>query len=140
MNDNSAYHNDQIVACLRALRETVDKLQELLGAPLEDTMERFYRRRRDLLTRLYATGGLDQKGLFALLDEHETPHQWIGQQVKSGFIEKFPRPSGKDLYVATHKAVEDLNLQEEASALVSASDETFTTDWDSPEDTAYDRL
>ena len=114
------------------MRETIDKLQELLGSPMEDTMERMYRRRRELLTRLYATGGLDQKGLFGLLDEHETPHQWIGQQVKSGYIEKFPRPTGKDLYVATHKAVEDLNLQEEASALISATDESFTTDWDSP--------
>ena len=137
---NNSNHNDQIIACLRTLRETIDKLQELLGSPMEDTMERMYRRRRELLTRLYATGGLDQKGLFGLLDEHETPHQWIGQQVKSGYIEKFPRPTGKDLYVATHKAVEDLNLQEEASALISATDESFTTDWDSPEDAAYDRL
>ena len=137
---NNSNHNDQIIASLRTLRETIDKLQELLGSPMEDTMERMYRRRRELLTRLYATGGLDQKGLFGLLDEHETPHQWIGQQVKSGYIEKFPRPTGKDLYVATHKAVEDLNLQEEASALISATDESFTTDWDSPEDAAYDRL
>ena len=134
------HHNDQIIACLRTLRETIDKLQDLLGSPAEASMERMYRRRRELLTRLYASGGLDQKALFALLDEHETPHQWIGQQVKSGYIEKFPRPSGKDIYVATHKAVEDLNLQEEASALVSATDETFTTDWDSTEDAAYDRL
>ena len=137
---NNSNHNDQIIACLRTMRETIDKLQELLGSPMEDTMERMYRRRRELLTRLYATGGLDQKGLFGLLDEHETPHQWIGQQVKSGYIEKFPRPSGKDLYVATHKAVEDLSLQEEASALISSTDETFTTDWDSTEDAAYDRL
>ncbi len=140
MTTNNSHNNDQIIACLRNLRETIDKLQELLGAPAEDTMERLYRRRRELLTRLYASGGLDQRGLFALLDEHETPHQWIGQQVKSGYVEKFPRPNGKDLYVATHKAVEDLNLQEEASALVSASDETFTTDWDSAEDAAYDRI
>ena len=90
MTSNSN-HNDQIIACLRTMRETIDKLQELLGSPMEDTMERMYRRRRELLTRLYATGGLDQKGLFGLLDEHETPHQWIGQQVKSGYIEKFPR-------------------------------------------------
>ena len=80
------------------------------------------------------------RGASAAILPVETPHQWIGQQVKSGFIEKFPRPTGKDLYVATHKAVEELSLQEEASALVSASDETFTTDWDSPEDNAYDRL
>jgi hypothetical protein len=131
---------DQVVAALRTIREAVDRLQDLLEAPIEDTMERFYRRRRELLTRIYASGGLDQAGLFQLLDEHETPHQWIGQQVKSGFLEKFPRPSGRDLYVATHKAVEDLRLQEEASAMMSLSEETFTTDWDSPEDAAYDRL
>ena len=140
VSNNSNHNNDQIIACLRTLRETIDRLQDLLGGPAEPTLERMYRRRRELLTRLYATGGLDQKSLFALLDEHETPHQWIGQQVKSRFIEKFPHPSGKDLYVVTHKAVEELNLQEEASALVSATDETFTTDWDSAEDAAYDRL
>ena len=133
-------HEDQIVACLRTLRETVDRLQDLLGAPAEDTMERYYRRRRELLTRIYASGGLDQAGLFQLLDEHKTPHQWIGQQVKSGYLEKFPRPNGRDLYVATHKALEELHLQEEASAFVSLSEETFTTDWDSAEDAAYDRL
>ena len=73
MSTNNSYNNDQIIACLRSLRETIDKLQELLGAPAEDTMERLYRRRRELLTRLYASGGLDQRGLFSLLDEHETP-------------------------------------------------------------------
>jgi hypothetical protein len=135
-----ANQQDQVIAALRAIREAVDKLQSLLQAPAEDTMERFYRRRRELLTRIYASGGLDQAGLFQLLDEHDTPHQWIGQQVKSGFLEKYPRATGKDLYVATRKAVDDLHLQDEASAMVSVSEETFTTDWDSQEDAAYDRL
>ena len=132
--------SDQIVACLRTLRETVDRLQELLGAPAEETLERFYRRRRELLTRIFAAGGLDRTGLFRLLDENQTPHQWIGQQVKSGFLEKFPRPNSQDLYVATHKAVQELALQEEAQASATVTEETLSADWDTPEDAAYDRL
>ena len=132
--------SDQIVAALRQIREAVDKLQELLNAPDEDTLERFYRRRRELLTRLFATGGLTQSGLFQLLDEHQTPHQWIGQQVKSGYLEKFPRANDQDLYVATHKAVQELALQEEAQSMATVTEETLATDWDTPEDAAYDRL
>ena len=132
--------SDQIVACLRTLRETVDRLQELLGAPAEETLERFYRRRRELLTRIFASGGLDRTGLFRLLDENQTPHQWIGQQVKSGYLEKFPRPNSQDLYVATHKAVQELALQEEAQASATVTEETLSSDWDTPEDAAYDRL
>ena len=132
--------SDQIVACLRTLRETVDRLQEILGAPAEDTLERFYRRRRELLTRIFAAEGMDQAGLFRLLDEHDTPHQWIGQQMKSGYMEKVPRPNSQDLYVATHKAVQELALQEEAQAFATVTDETLAADWDTPEDAAYDRL
>ena len=132
--------SDQVVACLRAIREAVDRLQELLGAPAEETLERFYRRRRELLTRIFATGGLDQTGLFRLLDENDTPHQWIGQQVKSGYLKKFPRSNSQDLYVATHKAVQELALQEEAETSTTVTEETMTADWDTPEDAAYDRL
>ena len=131
--------SDQIVACLRTLRETVDRLQRVLGAPQEQTLERYYRRRRELLIRIFATGGLDQPGLFGLLDEHQTPHQWIGQQVKSGYLEKFPRPNDQDLYVATHKAVQEFALQEEASAFASMTEEVLEADWDTEEDAAYDR-
>ena len=76
MESNPAFHSDEIVRCLRAIRENTDRLQELIGAPQEETLERFYRRRRELLTRLFASGGLEQKELFAFLDEHETiyPH------------------------------------------------------------------
>ena len=136
----SRSQSDQIVAALRQIREAVDKLQDILAAPDEDTMERFYRRRRDLLTLIFSAGGLDQSGLFRLLDEHDTPHQWIGQQVKSGFLEKFPRPNAQDLYVATHKAVQELALNEEAQSMSTLSGETLASDWDSPEDAAYDRL
>ena len=132
--------SDQIVAALRQIRQAVDKLQELLNAPDEDTLERFYRRRRELLTRLFATGGLTQSGLFQLLDQHDTPHQWIGQQVKSGYLEKFPRANDQDLYVATHKAVQELSLQEEAQSMSALTEETLASDWDTPEDAAYDRL
>jgi hypothetical protein len=132
--------SDQVVACLRTLRETIDKLQEVLGAPAEETLERFYRRRRELLTRIFSTGGLDQAELFRLLDEHDTPHQWIGQQVKSGYLEKFPRPNSRDIYVATHKAVQEMALQEEAQASAAVTEVTVAADWDTPEDAAYDRL
>ena len=136
----SSAQSDQIVAALRQIRQAVDKLQELLNAPDEDTLERFYRRRRELLTRLFATGGLTQSGLFQLLDQHDTPHQWIGQQVKSGYLEKFPRANDQDLYVATHKAVQELSLQEEAQSMSALTEETLASDWDTPEDAAYDRL
>lgn len=138
MESNEAFQSDEIVRCLRAIRENTDRLQELLGAPQEETLERFYRRRRELLTRLFASGGLEQKELFALLDEHQTPHQWIGQQVKAGYIEKIPRPNSKELYVATHKAVKDLSLQEEAVSFATLNEETLSGDWDSVEDAVYD--
>lgn len=131
---------DQVFSALRTMREAIDRLQELLEAPAEDTMGRYYRRRRELLARIYASGGLDRAMLFALLDEHKTPHQWIGQQVKSGYLEKYPRPSGRDLYAVTHRAVQDLGLHTEAQAVASLLDEAQTADWESQEDAAYDKL
>jgi hypothetical protein len=122
------------------MREAIDRLQELLEAPAEDTMGRYYRRRRELLARIYASGGLDRRMLFALLDEHKTPHQWIGQQVKSGYLEKYPHPSGRDLYAVTHRAVQDLGLHTEAQAVASLLDQAQTADWESQEDAAYDKL
>jgi hypothetical protein len=130
---------DEIVRCLRSIREAVDKLQGLLDAPQEETLERYYRRRRDLLTRLFAAGGLDQPGLFRLLDEHDTPHQWIGQQVKAGYMEVMPWPGGSDRYVATRKAVQEFSLQEEAEAFATITTESLEADWDTEEDAKYDR-
>ena len=131
-------NNDQIIGCLKTIRETVDRLQELLGAPGEDTAERFYRRRRELLTRIFATGGLSQNHLFRLLDEHSTPHQWIGQQGKAKFLEMVPWPGESDRYVATRKAVQEFDLQREAETLASMSEQVLDTDWDAEEDMKYD--
>ena len=132
--------DDQVIRCLRTIRETVDRLQELLGAPGEDSSEKLYRRRRELLTRIFAAEGLSQANLFGLLDQHSTPHQWIGQQVKSGYLEKVPRPNGLEIYIATSKAVNDLELRAEAESLSTLSDEIFESDWQSEEDKAYDKL
>jgi len=132
--------DEQIISCLRTLQESIDRLRDLLGTPTNEIAEKFYRRRRDLLTRIFASEGLNQSTLFRLLDEHKTPHQWIGQQVKSGFLEKLPRPNGQELYVATNKAVIELELRAEAESLSTLTDETLGADWESPEDGAYDRL
>jgi hypothetical protein len=131
---------DQLLACIRTLRETLDRLQQLLELPAEDTMERLYQRRQELLVSLYLAGGMEREALFSFLDQHSTPHQWIGQQVKAGFLQKFPRPGGTDFYVVTHKAVSQLHLQEEKESLAPLSEEALAADWDNPQDAAYDRL
>ena len=140
MVPNSPSQTDEVVRCLKTIRDAVDRLQQILEAPQEETMERYYRRRRELLTRIFAAGGVDQRGIIDLQDEHDTPHQWIGQQVKSGYLEKVPRPNGIEIYVATSKAVNDLELRAEAESLSTLSDEIFESDWQSEEDRAYDKL
>ena len=138
MVTNSPSQTDEVVRCLKTIRDAVDRLQQILEAPQEETMERYYRRRRELLTRIFAAGGLDQRGIFDLLDEHATPHQWIGQQVKAKFLEMVPWPGESDRYVATRKAVQEFDLQREAEALASISEQVLDSDWDAEEDMKYD--
>ncbi|MBI4232811.1 MAG: hypothetical protein HY686_00015 [Chloroflexi bacterium] len=140
MASSASPRQDELIACIRSLRETLERLQELLELPQEDTMERFYKRRKELLASIYLAGGMDKDRLFAFLDQHNTPHQWIGQQVKAGYLEKLPRPGGADLYAVTHKAVGQLGLEGETEGLAAISEEALAADWDNPEDAAYDKL
>jgi len=79
--------------------------------------------------------------LFRTLRERGTQYQWVGQQVKKGYLSVLPLPGGSVRYSVTPRAVRELSLGregpeglEETGALAKLSEGSFAEEWDSPED------
>ncbi len=129
---------------LSMIREGLAGLERLLGQSTPKRSDPYARRER-LLQQVYAQEGVEQPEMMRALREVGTTYQWIGQQVKKGYLAITPLPSGKVRYTVTPKAVRELELNkksiaEEAALYAAMSEEAFAEDWDSPEDAVYDRL
>jgi len=132
--------------CLRAIRENLDRLEALLGSPEEPPDP--YERRKAVLEEIYWAGNsVPRDQLFRTLRERGTQYQWVGQQVKKGYLSVLPLPGGSVRYSVTPRAVRELSLGregpeglEETAALAKLSEASFTEEWDSPEDSVYDEL
>lgn len=129
---------------LSMIREGLAGLERLLGQSVPQRSDPYARRER-LLQHVYAQEGVEQPEMMRVLREVGTTYQWIGQQVKKGYLAITPLPSGKVRYTVTPKAVKELELNkkgiaEEAALYAAMSEEAFAEDWDSPEDAVYDRL
>jgi hypothetical protein len=132
---------DRVQTCLQALRQNLDELEAILGE-IEKPKDP-YARRRDLLEHIYVQRGIERPELMKAVREAGTAYQWIGQQVKKGYL----RVPGKEerKYTVTSKAVRELELSSieeaaDARAYTAMADEAFAEDWDSPEDAIYDKL
>jgi hypothetical protein len=131
---------------LRAIRDILDRLEALLGSPGEQVDP--YERRKAVLEEIYWDGNsMPRDQLFTTLRERGTQYQWVGQQVKKGYLSVLPLPGGSVRYSVTPRAVRELGLGqegperlEERAALAKLSEASFADEWDSPEDAVYDQL
>ena len=98
--------------------------------------------RSELLEQIHLAGAMEQRQLFRLLDERDMNHSWIGAQVGAEFLDMWHAADGKTFYRVTPRAVRELHLGQLASAATytSLSDSAFGDDWQSAEDSVYDRL
>jgi hypothetical protein len=131
---------------LRAIRTILERLESRLESSEEQPDP--YERRKAILDRVYwASNNIAREELFGILREHGTQYQWVGQQVKKGYLSVLPVPGGGVRYSVTPRAVRELGLGqeapadlEEAVALAKLSEPSFGEEWDSPEDSIYDQL
>ena len=126
------------------IREGLEGLERLLGLD-EGSESDPYARRRQLLEYVYTQEGVERGQMMHAIHEAGTTYQWIGQQVKKGYLAITPLPSGKVRYTVTPKAMRELELNkkgiaEEAEVYAAMAEEAFAEDWNSPEDAVYDRL
>ena len=98
--------------------------------------------RSELLEQIHLAGAMEQRQLFRLLDQRDMNHTWIGAQVGAEFLDMWHAADGKTFYQVTPRAVRELHLGQLASAATYAtlSDSAFGEDWQSSEDSVYDRL
>jgi len=131
---------------LRAIREILERLEALLEPAGEEADP--YERRKVILEGIYWAGNsMPREQLFNTLRERGTQYQWVGQQVKKGYLSVLPLPGGSVRYSVTPRAVRELGLGqegperlEETAALSKLSEASFAEEWDSPEDSVYDQL
>ena len=98
--------------------------------------------RSELLEQIHLAGAMEQRQLFRLLDQRGMNHTWIGAQVGAEYLDMWHAADGKTFYRVTPRAVRELQLGQLASAATYAnlSDSAFGDDWQSAEDSVYDRL
>ena len=98
--------------------------------------------RGELLGQVHLAGAVEQRRLFQLLDQRGITHAWIGAQVAAEYLDLWHAADGRTFYRVTERAIRELHLGQLAPAAANASlsDSAFKEDWQSEEDSAYDRL
>ncbi len=137
----------EVLDGLKAIRSVLDRLESRLK-PAEAEIRDPYKRRREVLQKIFWTGNsMGREDLLVLLQTSGTSYQWIGQQVKKGYLSVLPMPGGGTRYSVTPRAVRELGLGyleeevgEESLSLTRLSEASFAEDWNSPEDSIYDSL
>ena len=128
---------------IRTIQRTLARLEELIRETESQTPEpRPHDPRSELLEQIHLAGAMEQRDLFRLLDHRDMSHTWIGAQVGSEFLEVWQAADGKTFYRVTPRAVRELQLGQLASVATYAtvSEPAFGDDWQSEEDSVYDRL
>ncbi len=123
----------------RNLANLEDLIHEIEAQPAEP---RPADPRSELLEQIHLAGAMEQRQLFRLLDERDMNHSWIGAQVGAEFLDMWHAADGKNFYRVTPRAIRELHLGQLASAATYAnlSESAFGDDWQSAEDSVYDRL
>ncbi len=139
----SSGQGQQAFRYLRSIHRNLRRLEELLrDMDAEAPQMRPHDPRSELLEQVHVAGAMEQRRLFELLDLRGISHTWIGAQVGSEYLEMWQGADGRSWYRVTDRAVRELHLGQLASAATyaSLSENTFADDWESEEDSAYDRL
>ncbi len=128
---------------IRSIQRNLSRLEELIN-DFEARAPHFRPpdARTELLDQGHLSGAMEQRRLFELLDQRSMTHTWIGAQVGAEYLEMWHASDGRAFYRVTERAIRELQLgQLAASANYSSQSETaFAEDWDSEEDSVYDRL
>ncbi len=128
---------------IRSIQRNLSRLDELINEFEARAPEfRPHDARSELLEQVHLSGAMEQRRLFELLDQRSITHTWIGAQVGAEYLEMWHAADGQAFYRVTARAIRELHLgQLAASANYSSQSETaFAEDWDSEEDSVYDRL
>ena len=135
--------NSQAYRYIRTIRRTLDRLEGLLREMEAHAPEpRPADPRSELLEQVHVAGAIEQRRLFELLDQRGMAHTWIGAQVSSEYLDLWHSADGRTFYRVTERAVRELHLGQLAAAAsyASLSESSLGDDWQSEEDSAYDRL
>jgi hypothetical protein len=136
-------HGSQAQRYIRNIQRTLRRLEDLLRQMEAQVPElRPHDPRSELLEQVHVAGAMEQRRLFELLDQRGITHTWIGAQVGADYLDMWHAADGRTFYRVTERAIKDLNLGQLASAatFASLSESAFGDDWQSEEDSAYDRL
>ncbi|MFQ6026105.1 MAG: hypothetical protein ACE5Q6_01165 [Dehalococcoidia bacterium] len=128
---------------IRGIQRTLRRLELVLREMEAQAPElRPHDSRSELLEQIHVAGAMEQRRLFELLDQRAIGHTWIGTQVGAEYLEMWHAADGRSFYRVTERAIRELHLGQLASAATyaSLSESTFGDDWQSEEDSAYDRL
>ena len=135
--------NSQAYRYIRTIRRTLDRLEGLLREMEAHAPEpRPADPRSELLEQVHVAGAVEQRRLFELLDQRGMAHTWIGAKVSSEYLDLWHAADGRTFYRVTERAVRELHLGQLAAAAsyASLSESSLGDDWQSEEDSAYDRL
>jgi hypothetical protein len=136
-------HSGQIHRYIRSLQRTLRQLEELVREMDSQAPEmRPHDPRSELLEQIHVSGVMEQRQLFDSLDLRGISHTWIGAQVGSEYLDLWHAADGRTFYRVTDRAVRELQLGQLASAAtyMDLSVSSFGDDWQSEEDSVYDRL
>ena len=128
---------------IRSIQRTLRRLEDLLRQMEAQVPElRPHDPRSELLEQVHVAGAMEQRRLFELLDQRGITHTWIGAQVGADYLDMWHAADGRTFYRVTDRAIKDLNLGQLASSatFASLSESSFGNDWQSEEDSVYDRL
>ena len=128
---------------IRTIQRALDKLEALLREIEAQTPEpQPQDARGELLGQVHLAGAMEQRGLFQLLDQRGITHAWIGAQVAAEHLDLWHAADGRTFYRVTERAIRELHLGRLAPTATNASlvESAFDDDWQSEEDSIYDRL
>ena len=128
---------------IRSIQRNLRRLESLLREmEAEAPQLRPQDLRSELLEQVHVAGAVEQRRLFELLDQRGVSHTWIGAQASSEYLDLWHSADGRTFYRVTERAIRELRLGQLTSSATyaSLSESTFGGDWQSEEDSAYDRL
>ena len=122
---------ERLAVSMAALKEAVQGLEAVIAQAQQGRAPDPYERRRQLLEDIHSRGGIEKQELLTAVRDAGTAYQWIGQQVKIGYLQVPPR--GETMYRVTRKAIRELELggeiADEAAAYTLMADEAFAEEW-----------
>lgn len=128
---------------IRTIQRTLNKLENLVREMEAQSPElRPQDARSELLEQVHVAGAMEQRQLFQLLDQRGMDHAWIGAQVAAEYLDLWRAADSRTFYRVTDRAIRELHLGQLATTVSSTSppDSAFDDDWQSEEDSVYDRL